>query len=176
MRASTDYAQEGKIKSVTRPRITRGFALRRSPGPRQPVLAGVGARHEFDIRDIEVLPGVGEVHRISSPYKLVARSFRPEGTVVQFPSGVSIGADTVVIMAGPCSVESREQLFAVAETVAKAGAKFLRGGAFKPRSSPYSFQGMGEEALKLMREAADKFGLLVVSEVMEISQIPLMLP
>ena len=79
-------------------------------------------------------------------------------------------------MAGPCSVESREQLFSVAETVSKAGAKFLRGGAFKPRSSPYSFQGMGEEGLKLMREAADKFGLLVVSEVMEISQIPLMLP
>src|SRR5258707_9037791 len=79
-------------------------------------------------------------------------------------------------MAGPCSVESHEQIFAIAESVSKAGAKFLRGGAFKPRSSPYSFQGMGEEALKLMREAADKYGLLVISEVMEISQIPLMLP
>jgi len=81
-----------------------------------------------------------------------------------------------VIMAGPCSVESRDQLFAVADTVSKAGAKFLRGGAFKPRSSPYSFQGMGEDGLKIMREAADRFGLLVVSEVMEISQIPLMSP
>jgi 3-deoxy-7-phosphoheptulonate synthase len=128
------------------------------------------------IRDIEVLPGVGEVHRISSAYKLVARTFRPEGTVVKFPNGVRVGADEVVIMAGPCSVESQEQLFAVAETVSKAGARFLRGGAFKPRTSPYSFQGLGEEALKLMRAAADRFGLLVVSEVMEISQIALMLP
>jgi 3-deoxy-7-phosphoheptulonate synthase len=136
----------------------------------------VGARHEFDIRDIEVLPGVGEAHRISSPYKLVARSFRPEGTVVKFKRGVSIGGDEVVLMAGPCSIESREQIFAVAESVARSGAKFLRGGAFKPRSSPYSFQGMGEDGLKLMREAADQFGMLVVSEVMEISQIPLMLP
>jgi 3-deoxy-7-phosphoheptulonate synthase len=140
------------------------------------VLGAVGARHEFDIRDIEVLPGVGEAHRISSPYKLVARSFRPEGTVVKFKRGLSIGGDEVVLMAGPCSVESREQIFAVAESVARSGAKFLRGGAFKPRSSPYSFQGLGEEALKLMREAADKFEMLVVSEVMEISQIPLMLP
>jgi 3-deoxy-7-phosphoheptulonate synthase len=136
----------------------------------------VGARNEFDIRDIEVLPGVGEAHRISSPYKLVARSFRPEGTVVKFKRGVSIGGDEVVLMAGPCSVESRDQIFAVAESVARSGAKFLRGGAFKPRSSPYSFQGLGEDALKLMRQAADQFGMLVVSEVMEISQIQLMLP
>jgi 3-deoxy-7-phosphoheptulonate synthase len=136
----------------------------------------VGARREFDIRDIEVLPGVGEVHRISSPYKLVAKTFRPEGTVVRFANGMAVGGDQVIIMAGPCSVESREQLFAVAETVSRSGAKFLRGGAFKPRSSPYSFQGLGEEALKLLREAADKFSMLVVTEVMEISQIPLMLP
>ncbi|HZD93233.1 MAG TPA: 3-deoxy-7-phosphoheptulonate synthase, partial [Candidatus Sulfotelmatobacter sp.] len=126
------------------------------------------------IRDIEVLPGVGEAHRISSPYKLVARSFRPEGTVVKFPRGITIGGDEVVLMAGPCSIESRDQIFAVAESVARSGARFLRGGAFKPRSSPYSFQGLGEDALKMMREAADKFGMLVVSEVMEISQIPLM--
>jgi len=96
--------------------------------------------------------------------------------VVKFKRGVSIGGDEVVLMAGPCSVESREQIFAVAESVARSGAKFLRGGAFKPRSSPYSFQGMGEDGLKLMREAADKFDMLVVSEVMEISQIPVMLP
>jgi 3-deoxy-7-phosphoheptulonate synthase len=96
--------------------------------------------------------------------------------VVKFANGVTVGGPEVVIMAGPCSVESHDQLFAVAESVSKSGAKFLRGGAFKPRTSPYSFQGLGEEALKLMRQAADKFGLLVVSEVMEISQIPLMLP
>jgi 3-deoxy-7-phosphoheptulonate synthase len=171
-----ESASEEQIQQVIERLIGMGFEVHRSTGARQTVLGAVGARHEFDIRDIEVLSGVGEVHRISSPYKLVARTFRPEGTIVKFPNGVAIGGPEVVIMAGPCSVESREQLLAVAEAVSKSGAKFLRGGAFKPRTSPYSFQGLGEEALKLMRHAADQFGLLVVSEVMEISQIQLMLP
>jgi len=174
--AMQEKASEEQIQHVIERLIDMGFEVHRSTGARQTVLGAVGARHEFDIRDIEVLPGVGEAHRISSPYKLVARSFRPEGTVVKFKRGVSIGGDEVVLMAGPCSIESRDQIFAVAESVARSGAKFLRGGAFKPRSSPYSFQGMGEDGLKLMREAADQFGMLVVSEVMEISQIPLMLP
>jgi 3-deoxy-7-phosphoheptulonate synthase len=125
---------------------------------------------------VEMFPGVQEVHRISAPYKLAGRNFRPEGTVVKFPNGLAIGGNSVVVMAGPCSVESREQLLAVSEQIAKAGARVLRGGAFKPRSSPYSFQGMGADGLKLLREAGDRFNLLVVSEVMEISQIPLMTP
>ena len=174
--AMQETASEEQIQQVIERLIGMGFEVHRSTGERQTVLGAVGARHEFDIRDIEVLPGVGEAHRISSPYKLVARSFRPEGTIVKFKRGVSIGGDEVVLMAGPCSIESRDQIFAVAESVARSGAKFLRGGAFKPRSSPYSFQGMGEDGLKLMREAADQFGVLVVSEVMEISQIPVMLP
>jgi 3-deoxy-7-phosphoheptulonate synthase len=174
--AMQEQAAEEQIQQVIERLIEMGFEVHRSTGARQTVLGAVGARHEFDIRDIEVLSGVGEVHRISSPYKLVARSFRPDGTIVKFPRGVTIGGDEVVLMAGPCSVESRDQIFAVAESVARSGAKFLRGGAFKPRSSPYSFQGLGEDALKLMREAADQFGMLVVSEVMEISQIPLMFP
>lgn len=174
--AMQEAATEEQVQKVIERLIDMGFEVHRSTGARQTVLGAVGARREFDIRDVEVLPGVGEVHRISSPYKLVAKTFRPEGTVVRFNNGVAIGADQVIIMAGPCSVESREQLFAVAETVSRSGAKFLRGGAFKPRTSPYSFQGLGEEALKLLREAADKFGMLVVTEVMEISQIPLMLP
>src|SRR6516165_1806923 len=174
--AMQEGAGEEQIQHVIERLIEMGFEVHRSTGERQTVLGAVGARREFDIRDIEVLPGVGEVHRISSPYKLVARSFRPEGTVVKFSGGVSIGGTDVVVMAGPCSVESRDQLFAVADSVSRSRAKFLRGGAFKPRTSPYSFQGLGEEALKLLREAADQHGLLVVSEVMEISQIPLMLP
>jgi len=174
--AMQESATEEQIQHVIERLITMGFEVHRSTGARQTVLGAVGARREFDIRDIEILPGVGEVHRISSPYKLVARNFRPEGTVVKLKNGVRIGGDEVVMMAGPCSVESREQIFAVAETVARAGAKLLRGGAFKPRTSPYSFQGLGEEALKLLRESADKFGMLVVTEVMEISQIELMLP
>ena len=171
-----EVASEEQIQMVIERLVNMGFEVHRSTGATQTVLGAVGARHEFDIRDIEVLSGVSDVHRVSSPYKLVARSWRPEGTIVRFRNGVSIGGDEIVIMAGPCSVESDEQISAIAETVSKSGGKFLRGGAFKPRSSPYSFQGMGEDALKLMRKASDKFGLLAVSEVMEISQILLMLP
>jgi len=173
--AMQEVASEEQIQMVIERLVNMGFEVHRSTGATQTVLGAVGARHEFDIRDIEVLSGVSDVHRVSSPYKLVARSWRPEGTIVRFRNGVSIGGDEIVIMAGPCSVESDEQISAIAETVSKSGGKFLRGGAFKPRSSPYSFQGMGEDALKLMRKASDKFGLLAVSEVMEISQILLML-
>jgi 3-deoxy-7-phosphoheptulonate synthase len=174
--AMQEIATELEIQHVIEVLVARGFEVHRSTGVRQTVLGAVGAKVDFDIRDIEVLPGVQEVHRISSPYKLVGRSFRPEGTVIKLPRGLTLGDNGIVVMAGPCSVESREQLFTIAEHVSKAGAKVLRGGAFKPRSSPYAFQGMGEEGLKLMREAADAFGLLVISEVMEISQIQLMLP
>jgi 3-deoxy-7-phosphoheptulonate synthase len=119
------------------------------------------------------MEGVKEAHRIVSPYKLASRSFRPDGTVVKI-GGVEIGGERVAVMAGPCSVESREQIERCAEIVAGAGAQVIRGGAFKPRSSPYSFQGMGEEGLALIRAAADRHGLLVISEVMEIAQIPLL--
>jgi 3-deoxy-7-phosphoheptulonate synthase len=171
-----ERASEEQIQAVIERLVELGFEVHRSTGKLQTVLGAVGARVDFDIRDVEVMDGVKEVHRISSPYKLVARSFRPEGTTVKLRNGVSIGGDDVVVMAGPCSVESREQLFAIAEIVAKAGARVLRGGAFKPRTSPYSFQGLGEEGLKLLKGAGEKFGLLVISEVMEISQIPLMEP
>src|SRR5947208_4450353 len=174
--AMQEAASEEQIQVVVEHLIEMGFSVHRTTGERQSILAAVGARADFDTRNLEVLSGVEHVHRISAPYKLSGRAFRPEGTVVQFSNGVKIGGDQVVVMAGPCSVESREQLFTVAEQIAKAGARALRGGAFKPRSSPYSFQGLGIEALKLLREAGDKFNLLVVSEVMEISQIPQMLP
>jgi 3-deoxy-7-phosphoheptulonate synthase len=173
--AMQESAAEEQIQQVIDHLVKMGFEVHRSTGVRQTVLGAVGAQVDFDIRNIELLPGVQDVHRISSPYKLAGRTFRPEGTVIKLPNGVEIGGKNVVTMAGPCSVESREQLFSTAEAVATAGARVLRGGAFKPRSSPYSFQGMGEDGLKLMREAAENFGLLVISEVMEISQIPLML-
>jgi 3-deoxy-7-phosphoheptulonate synthase len=169
-------ASDEQIQHVIERLVNLGFEVHRSTGAVQTVLGAVGVRPDFDIREIEVLDGVKEAHRITSPYKLAARSFRPEGTEIRFSNGVVIGGKNIVLMAGPCSVESRDQLFTVAEHVAKAGAKALRGGAFKPRTSPYSFQGLGPEALKLLREAGDKFGLLVISEVMEISQIELMLP
>ncbi|HXZ42955.1 MAG TPA: N-acetylneuraminate synthase family protein, partial [Terriglobales bacterium] len=174
--AMQESATEEQIQRVIEHLIRMGFSVHRSTGARQTVVAAVGARIDFDIRNLEVLPGVQEVHRISAPYKLAARSFRPQGTQIRLGNGVSVGGDEVLVMAGPCSVESREQLFTVAEQVAKAGARALRGGAFKPRSSPYSFQGLGLEALKLLREAGDHFGLFVISEVMEISQIAVTLP
>jgi 3-deoxy-7-phosphoheptulonate synthase len=174
--AMQESASEEQIQQVIEHLVKMGFEVHRSTGARQTVLGAVGARADFDIRNLEMLSGVQEVHRISSPYKLAGRSFRPEGTIVKFANGVAIGGNDVVTMAGPCSVESRDQIFTTAEIVARAGARVLRGGAFKPRSSPYSFQGMGEDGLKLLREAGDKFALLVISEVMEISQIPLMLP
>ena len=174
--AMQERASEEQIQSVIERLVALGFEVHRSTGALQTVLGAVGARVDFDIRDIEVLDGVKEVHRISSPYKLVARTFRPEGTTVRLRNGISIGGEEVPVMAGPCSVESREQLFTIAEIVSKSGARMLRGGAFKPRSSPYSFQGLGEDGLKLLKEAGERFGLLVISEVMEISQIPLMEP
>lgn len=174
--AMQESATEEQVQNVVEHLIRMGFSVHRTSGERQTVLAAVGARVDFDTRNLEVLNGVQEVHRISAPYKLAGRSFRPQGTVIQLANGVKIGGDQVVVMAGPCSVESREQLFTAAEQVSKAGARVLRGGAFKPRSSPYSFQGLGIEGLKLLREAGDRFNLGVISEVMEISQIEMMLP
>jgi 3-deoxy-7-phosphoheptulonate synthase len=132
----------------------------------------VGPVGDVDPIEFEVMPGVKECHRIVSPYKLASRHFKPAGTIIKI-GDVEIGGRQVVVMAGPCSVENRDQIGQVAAAVAASGAKVLRGGAFKPRSSPYSFQGMGEEGLKLMREAADRNHLLLVSEVMDQTQIPL---
>ena len=174
--AMLETASEDQIQNVTDHLMQMGFAVHRTTGARQSVLAAVGKRIDFDIRDLEVLPGVEKVHRISAPYKLVGRQFQPHDSVIQLGKGVAVGGPQVIVMAGPCSVESHDQLFKAAEQVAKAGAKVLRGGAFKPRSSPYTFQGLGLEGLKLLREAADAHGLLVISEVMEISQIDLMMP
>jgi 3-deoxy-7-phosphoheptulonate synthase len=153
-----------------------GVDVHRTTGSSQTILAGVGPTANVDLRKFELLPGVLYVHRISSPYKLAGRGFRPEGTVVEFPNGVKVGGEQVVVMAGPCSIENRDQIFLTAARVKAAGASFLRGGAFKPRSSPYAFQGMGIPGLQLMHEAAEANGLLTVSEVMEISQIESMLP
>ncbi len=174
--AMQETATEAQIQDVTEHLIRMGFSVHRTTGERQTILAAVGARIDFDTRNLEVLSGVEHVHRISAPYKLAGRAFRQEGTIIEFRNGVKVGGDDVVVMAGPCSVESREQIFKVAGQVAQAGAKVLRGGAFKPRSSPYSFQGHGIDGLKLLREAADANHLLVISEVMEIAQIEPMLP
>ena len=169
-------ATEEQIYAIVEIMEEAGVSVHRTTGSEQTILAGVGPTSKIDLGAFEGLPGVEHVHRISSPYKLAGRAFRPEGTVVEFPSGATIGGNQIAIIAGPCSIENRDQIFTIAQCVAEAGGKFLRGGAFKPRSSPYAFQGMGIPGLEIMREAADKYGLMTVTEVMEISQIEPMLP
>jgi len=164
---------ETQVQQVIDRMVMMGFTVHRSTGVTHTLLGGVGPVESVDPADFEVLEGVQECHRIVSPYKLANKRFRPQGTVIDI-RGVRIGGPEVVVMAGPCSVETAEQIELAAGLVAKAGAKVIRGGAFKPRSSPYSFQGLGEEGLQLMRAAADRHGLLVVSEVMDRSQIPLL--
>jgi len=169
-------AAEDQIQHVIDRLISLGFDIHRSTGVSQTVVGAVGVGADFDPRDIEVLPGVREVVRVTQPYKLANRAFKPEGTVVRLPNGVCIGGKEIVIAAGPCAVESAEQMESIASRVAQLGARMLRGGAYKPRTSPYSFQGLGEPGLRLLRDAGDRHGLLVVSEIMDASQLPLMLP
>ena len=164
-------ATEEQVQHVIDRMVEMGFNVHRSTGMVHTVLGGVGGRGEFDLTVFDVMDGVKEAHRIASPYKLASRSFRPGGTVVRI-GDLEMGGNRVIMMAGPCSVESREQIEQSAEIVAKAGAQMIRGGAFKPRSSPYSFQGLGEDGLRMLRAAADRNGLRVVSEVMDQTQIP----
>jgi 3-deoxy-7-phosphoheptulonate synthase len=174
--AMQERATEEQIDFVIEAMVEAGVGVHRTTGATQTILAGVGPTATLDLSKFELLPGVLHVHRISSPYKLAGRGFRPEGTVVEFANGVKLGDKQVVVMAGPCSIETEAQISETAKRVKAAGGSFLRGGAFKPRSSPYAFQGMGIPGLKLMHDAARANDLLVVSEVMEISQIESMLP
>lgn len=149
-----------------------GFAVHKSTGVEQIVLGAIGVKPDFDIRKVKVLEGVSEVYRITEPFKLASRSFKKEDTKIKLGNSC-IGGNEIIVFAGPCSVENEHQMFTIAEIVAKAGAKILRGGAFKPRTSPYAFQGLGEEGLKLIRNAADANNLLVVTEILETTQIDL---
>ncbi|MDP2362873.1 MAG: 3-deoxy-7-phosphoheptulonate synthase [Ignavibacteria bacterium] len=149
-----------------------GFAIHKSAGEEKMILGAIGVQPNFDTRKIKILDGVEEVYRITEPFKLASRSFKKDDTIIKIKD-VVIGGNEVGVIAGPCSVESEEQIMTIAGLVKKNGVKILRGGAFKPRSSPYSFQGMGEEGLKLLRKAADEYGLLVITEVLENSMIDL---
>src|SRR3984893_10483839 len=153
-------ATDAQIQQVIDRLIASGFNVHRSTGESHTVLGAVGVHRDFDHRDFELLDGVREVMRITQPFKLASRQFKPEGTIIKLGRGVLIGGNDVVVAAGPCSVESRE--------------KILRAGAFNPRTSPYAFQGMGEQGLKLIKEAAEKFQLFTVSEVMDPSQVQMM--
>jgi 3-deoxy-7-phosphoheptulonate synthase len=170
--AMQENATEEQIDAVIDVMLESGVNVHRTTGAMQTILAAVGQTAGLDLSKFEVL----NVHRISSPYKLAGRAFRPDGTVVKFPNGATIGDTKVAMIGGPCSIENRDQMFAIAAAVKAAGGSFLRGGAFKPRSSPYAFQGLGIPGLEMMRAAADAHGLATVSEVMEIAQIEPMLP
>ena len=167
-----ERATDDQIQSVIAKLMELGFDVHRSTGALRTVLGAVGGSRQYDMALLEVLDGVQEVHRITEPYKLASRSFKPDNTVITIDD-VRIGGDEVIVMAGPCSAESEEQVEACAAAVKRAGAKVLRGGAFKPRSSPYSFQGMGEDGLRLLRAAADRHNLKLITEVMDLSQITL---
>jgi 3-deoxy-7-phosphoheptulonate synthase len=160
------HAVEARLRDL-------GFQVVFAPNGPAPTLAAVGEGTMPPLEDMRSMPGVAEVRRIPSPFKLASRVFRKETTVVRV-GGVEIGGPALVLMAGPCTIESEEQLVRTGAAVRAAGARIMRGGAFKPRTSPYSFQGLGEEGLKLMRRVADMHGLLVISEIMDKSQISLM--
>jgi 3-deoxy-7-phosphoheptulonate synthase len=170
-------AKEEQIQAVIDRLIQMGFDVHRSTGAAHTVLGAVGGA-PVDHRDVELLEGVREVVKISASYKLASRAFKPDGTIIRLgppDRPIDIGGKNVVMMAGPCTVESAEQISTVAGVMSDCGIRILRGGAFKPRTSPYSFQGMGEEGLKVLRAAADKYNLLVVSEIMNQTQIPMFL-
>jgi 3-deoxy-7-phosphoheptulonate synthase len=166
-------ASEDQIQKVVANLVDMGFDVHRSTGALRTVIGAVGGQREADPRLIEVLDGVHEVLRITEPYKLASRAFKRDGTIVTV-GDVRIGGDEVIVIAGPCSAESEEQVQSAAAAVKRAGAKLLRGGAFKPRSSPYSFQGLGEQGLRMLRAASDQHDMKLVSEVMDVSQIELM--
>jgi len=166
-------ATEEQVQNVVAHLVEQGFDVHRSTGAQRTVLGAVGPGRHRDPRLLEVLDGVHEVLRITEPFKLASRTFKRDNTVFDI-GDIRVGGDEVIVMAGPCSAETDEQVNATAAAVKRAGGKFLRGGAFKPRSSPYSFQGHGEEGLRMLRAGADQHGLKLISEVMDASQIALM--
>src|ERR1700744_2035181 len=159
------HATEEQVRAVCERIESLGFRAHPIPGAQRTAIGITGNKGAMEPGAVDEMPGVQEVIQVSKPYKLVSRDAKEEDTVIRFAgSDGSFGGVDLGIVAGPCSIESREQAFAVAERVAKAGARFFRGGAYKPRTSPYAFQGMGEAGLKIMAEVRERFGVLIVAE------------
>jgi 3-deoxy-7-phosphoheptulonate synthase len=159
-------ATDGQIEVVVRVVEELGFRAHLMPGAARTAIGITGNQSAVDSSRFENLPGVSEAIRVSKPYKLVTLDMRAEKTVVRV-GDAEIGGDELAIIAGPCAIESRNQAFAIAETVRRSGARFFRGGAFKPRTSPYAFQGLGEEGLKILAEVRDTYGLRIVTEALD---------
>lgn len=169
-----DTAQDAMIGAVSEKLEKQGFKVHKVVGVNRTILGAIGDIRDVDVREFEVMEGVHEVLRVTEPYKLASRAFHPDNTIIEVGEAV-FGGDMVTVCAGPCSVESEEQLYTIAREVKKYGAKVLRAGAFKPRTSPYAFQGMGEAGLQLMKQVGAELELATVSEIMEIAQLDLMM-
>src|SRR5579872_5510886 len=168
------HASEEQVRAVCEKIEALGYRAHAIPGAQRTAIGITGNTGVVEIGSLDEMSGVQDVIRVSKPYKLVSRDVKEENTVVRFAgTDGSFGARDLGIVAGPCSIESREQAFAIAERVAKAGARFFRGGAYKPRTSPYSFQGMGEAGLKIMAEIRDRFGLRIVTEAIDSESLEL---
>ncbi|MFB3815135.1 MAG: 3-deoxy-7-phosphoheptulonate synthase [Terriglobales bacterium] len=164
----TAHATEEQVRAVCEKIESLGYRAHAIPGAQRTAIGITGNRGVVEAPTLEEMPGVQEVIRVSKPYKLVSRDVKPENTVVTFPGGAaSIGGPELAVIAGPCAVEGREQAFAVAERVHRAGAQFFRGGAYKPRTSPYSFQGLGLDGLKILAEIREQFGMRIVTEAID---------
>lgn len=166
-------ATEEQVQAVCNKVESMGHRAHAVRGAQRVAVGVTGIAPAIDPASLESMAGVVEVVRVTKPYKLVSRDFQPETTHITFPNSAEVGAEELMIVAGPCSVESREQAFAVAERVARQGARFFRGGAFKPRTSPYAFQGLGEEGLRILAEVRQRFGLLIVTEAMDEASLEL---
>ena len=169
-------ATQEQVQAVCEHIEQLGFRAHPLPGAQRTAIGITGNEGEVDRGDLEDLPGVAEVIRVSKPYKLASRDVKQEDTVIRFAGSspeATIGGGNLAIIAGPCSIESRDQAFAIADQVAQAGARFFRGGAFKPRTSPYAFQGLGLEALRIMAEIRDRFGLRIVTEAIDSESLKL---
>ncbi|MBD3385208.1 3-deoxy-7-phosphoheptulonate synthase [candidate division KSB1 bacterium] len=169
-----ETATKGQIEAVELRLKEKGFQIHRVDGVTRTILGAIGDKRGIDLREFEVMEGVHEVLRITQPYKLASRTFHPDDSVIQV-KGALFGGDHIAMIAGPCSIESEKQLYAIAQSIKNSGARLLRGGAFKPRTSPYSFQGLGIDGLKIMNSIADELGLATVSEMMEIGQLDAMI-
>jgi 3-deoxy-7-phosphoheptulonate synthase len=162
------HATEEQVRAVCEKIESLGYRAHAMPGAQRTAIGITGNRGEVEPGTLEELPGVQELIRVSKPYKLVSRDVKQDNTVVTFPgSTATIGGKNLAVIAGPCAIESREQAFAVAERIQRAGAQFFRGGAYKPRTSPYSFQGLGEEGLRIMAEIRERFGLRIITEAID---------
>ena len=167
-------ATEAQVSAVAEKLKNKGFGVHLSKGTERTVIGAIGDKAAIQLETIQMLPGVSEIVPIRKPYKLVSREFKAEDTIIRIGDKLKIGAgEKIAIMAGPCSVEGKEEIMEVAEAVKRGGAAILRGGAFKPRTSPYSFQGMGEEGLKLLAEARKKTGLPIVTEALDTRDVEL---